>query len=261
MRQWILTAIFLAGMALTQSHAQPSGPGAAQPMSLIPTQPAASTPSAFTPAQRAEIVQILREALRTDPSILRDAVTALQQDELRQQDAATRNAIAAQSAALLQNSADPSLGAAAADVTVVAFLDTRCPYCRRLLPTMAALLKADPKLRLVYKDLPILGPDSMLEARALLAAQRQGGYAQMQDIVMHLSGPATVPGLRADAEALGLQQDMQDPAIQARLDANLQLARALHVEGTPAFVIGTRLIPGAVELADLQDAVAEARTR
>ena len=242
--------------------------GAAAPVAVAPpawAQPNASRPtSAFTTAQRAEIVAILREALQQDPSILRDAAAAMQQDDARQQSEAAQSAIASQRQALVADPADPVVGAATGDVTVVEFYDTRCPYCRRLLPTLTALLQADPKLRLVYKDIPILGPDSQLEARALLAAERQGGYARMQDAVMHMTGPATVQGLSHQAAALGLdgaklQRDMADPAIQARLETNLALARTLHVDGTPAFVIGNRMIPGAVPLEDLQEAVAAAR--
>jgi protein-disulfide isomerase len=249
MKRLILTLLLFASLG--------AGTGRAQPAASHPA-------SAFNPGQRAEIVQILRDALRSDPSILRDAVAALQQDEARQQDAAAQNAITSERHALTENAADPIGGAANGDVTVVEFYDTRCPYCRRLTPTMAALVKADPKVRIVYKDLPILGPDSMLEARALLAAQRQGGYTPMQEAVMTATGPASAAGLRAKAVALGLdgaklQQDMADPAIQARIDGNLKLAQALHVEGTPAFVIGNRLIPGAVALAELQEAVAAAR--
>ncbi len=254
MKRLILTLMLLGGTV----QAQPS-------MSQAPaSHPAQST--VFNTAQRAEIVQILRDALRRDPSILRDAVTALQQDDARQQDAAAVDAITSQRHALTENPADPSVGDSAADVTVVEFYDTRCPYCRRLLPTMAALLKADPKVRVVYKDIPILGANSTLEARALLAAQRQGGYERMQDAVMRNTGTATPQSLSAEAQALGLDgplllRDMGDPAIQARLEGNLQLAQALHVEGTPAFIIGTKLIPGAVSLAELQEAVTAARTR
>jgi protein-disulfide isomerase len=249
MKRLILTAMLLAALGASAANAQ---------------QAASHPASVFNPAQRTEIVQILRDALRSDPSILRDAVAALQQDEARQQDAAAQNSIAQERRALTENAADPTAGDPRGDVTVVEFYDTRCPYCRRLLPTLAALLKADPKIRIVYKDLPILGPDSMLEARALLAAQRQGGYSPMQEAVMRSTGPATVQSLRAQAAALGLdgaklQQDMADPAIQAQIDGTLQLARTLHVEGTPAFVIGNRLIPGAVALAELQDAVGAAR--
>jgi protein-disulfide isomerase len=249
MKRLILASLLLAGLGAGATRAQ---------------QAASHPAAAFTPAQRAEIVQILRDALRSDPSILREAVGALQQDEARQQDAAAETAIAGAHQALTENPADPQAGAAKGDVTVVEFYDTRCPYCRRLLPTMAALLKSDAKLRIVYKDLPILGPDSMLEARALLAAQRQGGYGKLQEAFMHTTGPVSAQSLRAQATSLGLdgaqlQKDMADPAIQARIDGNLQLAKALHVDGTPAFVIGNQMIPGAVDLADLQKAVAAAR--
>ena len=245
MRRLILAALLVAGSAHAQTAASRAG-------------------SAFTPGQRAEIVQILRDALRQDPSILRDAVAALQQDDTHREDVAAHDAIVSQRQALVADAADPTAGDAAGDVTLVEFYDTRCPYCRRLTPTMAALLRQDPRLRVVYKDLPILGPDSLLEARALLAAQRQGGYAKMQDAVMRDTGPASMASLRAQAEALGLdgarlQQDMADPVIAARLERNQQLARSLQIEGTPAFVIGDRLIPGAVGLADLQAAVGAAR--
>jgi protein-disulfide isomerase len=254
MKQFILTIGLIIGAASPMLIARPAQ-----------AQGNASHPaSTFTAAQRAEIVAILREALQKDPSILRDAAATLQQDDARRQNEAAQNAITSERQALIADPADPVAGAAAGDVTVVEFYDTRCPYCRHLLPTLTALLQADPKVRLVYKDIPILGPDSQLEARALLAAQRQGGYARMQDAVMHMTGPASIQGLSRQAVALGLdgtklQQDMADPAIQARLEGNLALARALHVDGTPAFVIGSRMIPGAVPLADLQDAVAAAR--
>jgi protein-disulfide isomerase len=258
MKRLILAGLLLASVAQAQPVSGQTGLG----HSAIPSQSMA--PSTFTSAQRAEIVQLLRNALRDDPSILRDAITALQQDDARQQDAAARSAITAQHQALTGDPADPTAGSANPDVTVVEFYDTRCPYCRRLLPTLTALLQADPKVRLIYKDLPILGAASVLEARALLAAQRQGGYLRLQEVVMHATGTPTVQTLRADAERLGLngarfEQDMADPAIQARLDANLALARALHLEGTPAFVIGAQLIPGAIDLAEMEQAVAAAR--
>jgi len=219
----------------------------------------------MTAAQRAAIVQVVREALVKDPSILRDALASLQKDDTAREEAAARSAISTQHEALT-GADDPTAGDPAADVTVVEFYDTRCPYCRGMLPTMATLLHDDPHVRIVYKDLPILGPTSVLEARALLAAQRQGGYLKLQDAVMHSAAPSTTASLRATAERLGmdgarLEKDMADPAIQARLDGNIRLASALHVEGTPALVVGTQMIPGAVELVELQQAVAAARTK
>lgn len=225
---------------------------------------AAACAAPLAPEQRAEIVQTLRQALHDDPSILRDALAALQADDARREDAAASGAIAAQRAALFADPADPVEGNPAGSLSVVEFYDPRCPYCRQMLPVLAALLKADPGIRLVLKDIPILGPASVLESRALLAAQRQGGYPVMQQAVMRMAGAPTVASLRAEAEHAGLdgarlERDMADPAIQARLDRNVRLASDLRLEGTPALIVGDRVIPGAVELADLQAAVAAAR--
>lgn len=224
-----------------------------------------STPaSAFSTAQRAEIIAIVRDALKSDPSILRDAVTALRNDDGRQQEAASRTAIIASASRLTQDAADPVAGNPAGDVTLVEFYDLRCPYCRHMLPVMDKLLASDKGIRLVLKDIPILGPSSVLGTRALLAAKRQGGYMKLQAAVM--TGPAeiTEESLKAEALAVGLdwtklRHDMDEPAIQAQIDDNLALAKAIDVEGTPAIVLGTKLIPGAMDLPALQAAVREAR--
>jgi protein-disulfide isomerase len=213
----------------------------------------------FTPAQRAEIVQILRDALKQDPSILRDAVAAMQADEGDHQRAAL---VAAKDA--LIDPADPVGGNPKGDVTIVEFFDTRCPYCRKLEPTMADLLTRDHGVRLVYKDLPILGPASVLGSKALLAAQKQGGYEKLRAAIMTAPPQTTEAIIQDAAQRLSLdwkrlRHDMDDPAIQARIDANLKLARSVGIEGTPALVIGGELIPGAVDLAELRKAVTTAR--
>ena len=221
-------------------------------------------PHTFNTQQRAEIVAIVRQALHDDPSILRDAIDALQQDEGNRQRSAVRAAVAARSQELRHNPADPVAGNPNGDVTVVEFYDPRCPYCRAMRPVVERLLAADPGVRLVYKDIPVLGADSKLEARALLAAQRQGGYLPMQAAEMTASGQPTAEWLRRQATRLGLNgarlvRDMADPAIKERLGANVALAQALGIEGTPSFVIGEQIIPGAVPLSELRGAVAAAR--
>jgi protein-disulfide isomerase len=213
----------------------------------------------FTPAQRAEIVQILRDALKHDPSILRDAVTALQADEGERQ----RAALAAAKDRLV-DPADPIGGNPTGDVTIVEFFDTRCPYCRKLEPAMADLLARDRGVRLVYKDLPILGPPSVLGAKALLAAQKQGGYEKLRDAIMAAPPQITKATIQTATQQVGLdwkrlERDMDDPAVQARINANIQLAHAIGIEGTPALVIGGDLIPGAVDLAELRKMVAKVR--
>jgi len=218
----------------------------------------------FTAAQRAEIVDILREALRKDPSILRDAIDAMRTDEARAQAEGTRAAIAAVRADLI-GPADPVLGNPKGDVTIVEFFDVRCGYCRKMHPAMTELLRTDPNVRLVLKDLPILGPASVLGSKALLAAQGQGGYAKLYEALMSQAAAPTRESVHADAKRLGMDADrllreMDSPAIAARIEANLALATKLGVQGTPALVVGDTLIPGAIDLADLQQTVQQARS-
>jgi protein-disulfide isomerase len=220
--------------------------------------------SALSPAQRAAVIALIRQELVQDPSILRDAIAALQAEDQASQAAAQGNAIAAARMALTANPADPAIGNPHGRVAVVEFYDTRCPYCRQMRPELTALAQQDPNVRVVFKDIPILGPNSVIEARALLAAQRQGGYAAMQTALMSSSAPPTDANLRNTAARLGLNpdrliHDMNDPAIAARLAANTALAQSLGITGTPAIVIGDQLVPGAISLDDLQKLVDQAR--
>jgi len=219
---------------------------------------------AFTPDQRAAIVEILREALRSDPSILEDAIAALEARNADRAREASRAAILANRAALTEDPALPFRGAARPTAIVAEFFDYRCPHCRRMSPVVTDLVRADRDLRVVLIDLPILGPASVTAARAALAAQRQGRYLEMHDALMRLRGEPTeaeilrlAAELRLDAERL--RRDMADPGIALRLDANLRLAQALGVQGTPAYVVGSELLPGAVSAEALRAAIARAR--
>ncbi|MCK8783077.1 DsbA family protein [Roseomonas sp. NAR14] len=224
---------------------------------------APEAPGVLTPAQRAEVVAVLRQALRDDPSILRDALAAMEVAAQRDREQASRAAIAANRDALLRDPESPVRGNPQGSVTVVEFFDARCGYCKSMQPAMDQLLRSNRNVRLVMKDLPILGPNSVLASRALLAAQRQGKYDALYDALLRLRTDPNEAVLRAEAERVGLdwarlRRDMDDPAIARRIENNLRLARNLGIEGTPALVIGDRLIPGAVDLATLEAAVAEA---
>ncbi len=240
----------LAVSALAPLAAAPGGSASAQ---------------GFTEAQRAEIVGILRDALRSDPSILREALEKLEAAEQRDREGAARAAIAVHAEALFRDPADPSKGNPQGAVTVVEFFDPRCGYCKRMRPVVEELLRRQRDVRWVMKDLPILGPNSVLASRALLAAQRQGKYAELHDAVLRLREEPAEPVLRREAERAGLdwarlKRDMEDPAVQRRIEANAALAQALGIQGTPAMVVGETLVPGAVDLAALERLVAEART-
>lgn len=234
---------------------------------LLPLGAAAqqSTPQgSFTPAQRAEIVAVVREALKTDPSILRDAVLALQQDQQTKAAVASSQAIAANRGEIFDQPGDPVAGNPRGKITLVEFFDVRCPYCRASRPDVERLLAQDPDVRIVMKDLPVLGPASILAAKALLGAQAQGGYVKMQHALMQTGVTIDEPTIQNAAQAAGLnwaalQKAMQSPGLQLRIDENLSLAMKLGIQGTPAFVVGDQLIAGAMTLKELQQAVAALR--
>lgn len=219
----------------------------------------------FTPVQRAEIVAIVREALKRDPTILRDAVEAAREDDAARKRQTSAAAIRSERDQLVLPT-DPVAGNPQGDVTIVEFYDTRCPYCRSLEPEMARLLQADHGVRLVYKDIPILGPGSVVGARALIAAERQGGYDRLRSALMKPGAQATTESVRDEADRLGLdgarlQHDMDDADVAARIDANLKLAHTLGITGTPAFVVGGELYTGAMDFSELQKVAAQARAK
>lgn len=260
-------------------------PGLAQQ----PVPGAAATPGALATApQRQAVLEILREALRSDPSILgdalkanpailgealrenpqmlRDAFEALQMLEQRDRETAARDAIVENREALFRDPADPVRGNPAGTVTLVEFFDARCPYCKQLNIAMGDLVRRNPDVRVVLKDLPVLGPNSLLAARALLAAQRQGKYGPLHEALMKLREDLTEPVIRREAEKLGidwtrLRREMDDPAIAERIGRNRRLAEQLRIEGTPAVVVGDTLLPGAVDLATLERLVEAERAK
>ena len=233
-------------------------------LTLAFTTPAIAADPGFTPEQRQQIIQIVRDALKTDPSILRDAVVALRADAQAHDAADSKARIAASAHALIAAPGDPVAGNPKGDVTLVEFYDPRCPYCRRMLPAIESLIHKDPGLRVVYKDIPVLGPASVMEARAIVAAQRQGGYEKMQSALMRNPAQPSDAMIRDTAKSLGLDParlaaDMNSAAVTKQIDANLALARDLKVEGTPVWIVGDDFIPGAVDQGALEEAIGEAR--
>ena len=217
----------------------------------------------FTAGQRQEIVKIVRDALKKDSSILRDAIAALQSDEGEREKTAARAALAAVKDTLVTAN-DPVAGNPRGSVTIVEFFDVRCPYCLKLEPEMAALLAQDRDVRLVYKDLPILGAASVLASKALLAARNQNAYEKLRDALMARARDISPPMIEAEAKRLGLDaarliRDMEDKSIRDQIDANLRLSHILGLQGTPALVIGDSVLPGAVDETELRRAVAEVR--
>ena len=211
-----------------------------------------------------QIEKIVREYLLREPEIIYQALEELQRRQAEAEAARQQAAIAENRSELLKDPASPVGGNPDGDVTLVEFFDYRCAYCRRVVSSMRALLDEDRDLRVVFKELPVLGPDSERAARAALASRRQGGYVPFHFALM-AAEDLSLQGIRAAAEAVGLdpdrlEADMSAPEVNAAIQANYALANELGIEGTPAFVIGTQLIPGAVDRARLEQLIREARS-
>ena len=232
---------------------------------LLADAPAPARADGFTPAQRQEIIGIVRQALKTDPSILSDAILSLRAQADKEQAGDSAAAVRRNRAALAGTPGDYITGNPHGDVTLVAFYDPRCPYCRKALPDLDALTAGDHKLRLVEKLIPILGPNSLLQSKAIAAAGRQGRYAALQHALMNDAGQPGMDQIRTLAARQGidldrLTRDMADPALEARLRSDVALAQALGITGTPSFVVGGSVIPGAIGLDGLRQAIATARS-
>jgi protein-disulfide isomerase len=177
-------------------------------------------------------------------------------------------AVASNAAALFSSPHQVVLGNPDGDVTLVEFFDYSCGFCKRALPDMTALLKDDPKLKIVLKEFPILGPGSVTAARVAIAARMQdpGGqkYLTFHRELLGENGPASEDKALAAAKDQGfdlarLKQDMASEEVAATLGENTKLASALGITGTPGYVVGKNVVLGAVGLATLKGRIDTAR--
>lgn len=169
---------------------------------------------------------------------------------------------------LLRDPAAPFLGAENADVTIIGFVDYNCPYCKKMQPEIEGLLKADPKIRVLYKDWPIFGDASEAAARTALAAGYQGKYEAVHNAFMlspsRIADQTEITRLAQSAgvDMARLNQDMADhrAEIDAVLSRNNREALAMALQGTPAFIINGNLIPGGLPQAQLEIVIARIRS-
>ncbi len=214
----------------------------------------AGTTAPVGTSDRAAIEKIVRDYILAHPEILPEAMDNLRAREIAKVVDANRKAIETPFAGAWEGAAD-------ADVTIVQFFDYNCGYCRKSLPDIERLLAGDRKLRVVYRELPVLGPDSENAARISLAAAKAGKYAAFHRAV-YAAGQPEPRNVARIAKELGFDLAFaSDPAATAEIDANLGLARPLQITGTPAWVIGDRTLSGAVGYDALKEAVAAARAR
>jgi protein-disulfide isomerase len=224
----------------------------------------AAAEEALTPAQKQSFEKLIHDYLLDHPEVLIEALQAAEDKMKQQAEERAQQAIASRSQELLADPEAPVVGNPQGDVTLVEFFDYRCPYCKQVSPSLQALIKEDSRLRVVYNEFPVLGRESVYASRAALAAKKQGKYEPFHNALMGLKGQLGDEVVLKTAASVGLdveklKSDMGTPDIEAQLRRNHELAQALEVRGTPAFIVGSTLIPGAVDVATLRQKIAEAR--
>lgn len=198
--------------------------------------------------------KIVRQGLLADPKILSEAVDALR-------DAQYEPILAANRAAIETPFGSSWKGAAKPEVTLVEFFDYACPYCKASNPAVDRLVQEDKGLRVVYRELPILGPDSVTSARLSLEASKAGRFGKFHDALWAAGRPSPETNAIA-AKAAGIAaQPTDDMAVVAEIRRNMQLAGQLGATGTPLFVIGDRVMNGAVGYDSLKQAIEVARSK
>jgi len=222
-------------------------------------------PAEFDPAQESAIRKIVRDYLVDHPEVLIEALQVYQAREKAAAAERKRAALKAHSGALNGSPGDPVIGNPEGDVVIVEFFDYRCPYCTKVAQPLREAIQADGNIRLVMKEFPILGPDSQFAARAALAAGQQELYEPFHFALMNAKGKVDQPAVMTIARQVGLdierlKTDMQSPEVDAVLRRNFELAEILEISGTPAFVIGDEIYPGALDMRTLKAKVAEARS-
>lgn len=216
------------------------------------------------PADRTALGKSIREYLLANPEVLVEAMQELERRQDSQRDAVAQKGVQENQAELFRDPDSPIGGNPNGNVVIVDFNDYQCPYCKRAHQAVKSVLAADGNVKIVYKDLPILGEASRIAALAALASTRQGKHQALHDALMESNGKLDRDRIFEIAASVGLdraqlEKDMQDPKLKQIIDRNLALASALGVRGTPAFVIGKQFVPGAVDAATLKQLIADAR--
>jgi protein-disulfide isomerase len=228
--------------------------------------PSVGAAQSSMPADRQALEQVIHDYLIAHPEVVIEAIKAGDAKAKADEEAEVRAQIAKHQDELIRDAKSPVGGNPAGDVTIVEFFDYRCPYCKQVEPALEALLKEDPRIRIVYKEFPILGPQSLIASQVALAALKQSTqkYGRLHVALMNLKGDLTQETVLKTAESVGLdvaklKADMNGRDIEALIKRNYDLADTLKISGTPAFIIGTAMSPGAVDLATFRRMVADAR--
>ncbi|MFA3917899.1 DsbA family protein [Ruegeria hyattellae] len=220
--------------------------------------------SNMSDADRAAFGDQVRAYLLENPEIIVEAIEVLEQQQQQATALADQELVQANADALFNDGYSWVGGNPEGDITLVEFMDYRCGYCRRAVPEVANLLAEDGNIRLVIKELPILGEASVLSSRFAVATKQVAGddaYKQVHDALLEFGGDVSEVTLRRLSDGLGLDSDailaaMDSEAVSDEISKTRELAQKLQISGTPSFVLGTEMLRGYLT-ADQMQQIAE----
>ncbi len=222
----------------------------------------------LTPQQRGEVESVIRDYLLKNPELLEEVMRELEKKQSVAEAEKAKSAIKEHAEILFNSPRQVTLGNPKGDVTMVEFFDYNCGYCKRALSDMLDLMKKDPKLRVVLKEFPVLGQQSVEAAQVAIALgmQDKSGKKYLEFHQKLLSGRGTIDKARAmavarevGADMTRLEKDMAGPEIKATLEESFRLAEPLGINGTPSYVIGNEVMVGAVGAETLGEKINTAR--
>jgi protein-disulfide isomerase len=248
-RAMTLTRLFFGAAALSILIA--AGPTADVRAGEAPSGSAVS--AGMTSEEKQRFDALIRQYILDHPEVV---IESLQAHQARQQAAEQQESLATLATLkdeIENDPAAPVAGNTRGDVTIVEFFDYRCGYCKRVLPSIRELIGTDGNIRYVFKEFPVLGPDSVTAARAALAVWnlQPDKYFPFHTALLQSRGSLTEKRILQIAEQVGLdsaqvRKGMADPKVEETLQRNFALGRRINVNGTPAFIIGGQLVPGAI---------------
>jgi protein-disulfide isomerase len=226
------------------------------------TAPLAVTPTASMTETRVE--EIVRSYLLANPNLIVEVLSELEKLEATRKSEETKAAIASNTSQLWKDNSSFVAGNPNGDINIVEFFDYNCGYCRSSFKSVMQLIDDDPNIRVVFKEWPIRGEDSIFAARASIAAMKQNRFMELHSVLMSVDERVTESLVLSAAKSVGLDisqltEDMTKLEVEAVISQNDALAQTLQLSGTPAFVIGDQLIPGAAPLEEFKRIVNEAR--
>jgi len=222
----------------------------------------------FSATQRTEIEAIIKDFLIKHPEVLQEAMAEFERRQEQEQAEKHKGAVKDNAQLLFSSPRQVTLGNPQGDVAFVEFFDYNCGYCKRAMADMLDLMKADPKLKVVLKEFPVLGPGSVEAAQVAVAVRMQDKsgkkYLDFHQKLLGGRGQADRTRALAAAREAGLdmarlEKDMTSPEVKASLEESMKLAEALGLNGTPSYVIGDQVVVGAVGLPQLKKNISTAR--